>query len=112
MELFRAPSRNRLESVSARLAGRSKALWGKATPLRFALLGMTTIAAVTLFIWGAAYTSLLNASHQKTTPRPVPPLASATSSATTHVSYIYDGARIIVVCSELDEIQKSRTGCP
>src|SRR5262245_54172874 len=115
MELFRAPSVNRLETVSARLAGRSKSLWGKATLLRFALLGITTIAAVTLLIWGAAYTSLLvsrDASHQKSAARSTPLPVSATSSTATHVLNIYDGARIIVVCSEFDETQKSRTSCP
>lgn len=84
---------------------------------RFALLGMTTIAAMTLLIWGAAYTSLYIfrddvALHQKSTPRSTPLPVSATSSTATDVSNIYNGARIIVVCSELDETQKSQTSCP
>lgn len=84
---------------------------------RFALLGMTIIAAMTLLIWGAAYTSLYIfrddvASHQKSTPRSTPLPVGATSSTATDVSNIYNGARIIVVCSELDETQKSQTSCP
>jgi hypothetical protein len=84
---------------------------------RFALLGVTTVAAITLLIliWGAAYTSLYifrDAPHQKSTPRSTPLPVSATSSTATDVSNIYNGARIIVVCSELDETQKSRTSCP
>ena len=84
---------------------------------RFALLGMTTIAAMTLLIWGAAYTSLHIfrdevASLQKSAPRPTPHPVSATSATTTDVSNIYNGARIIVVCSELEETQKSQTRCP
>jgi hypothetical protein len=84
---------------------------------RFALLGMTTIAAMTLLIWGAAYTSLYIfrddvASRQKSTLRSTPLPVSATSSTATDVSNIYNGARIIVVCSELDETQKSQTSCP
>ena len=80
---------------------------------RFALLGVTTVAAITLLIWGAASTSLhifRDAPHQKSTPRSTPLPDSATSS--TAVSNIYNGARIIVVCSELDETQKTRTSCP
>ena len=84
---------------------------------RFALLGMTTIAAMTLLIWAAAY-SLFNifrnevASTEKSTPKSTAPPASAASSTATDVSNIYNGARIIVVCSELDETQKSQTSCP
>jgi hypothetical protein len=83
---------------------------------RFALLGTTTIAAMTLLIWGAAYTSLHIfrdevASLQKSTPRSTPLPVSATSSTVTDVSNIYNGARINVVCSELDETQKSQTTC-
>jgi len=84
---------------------------------RFVLLGMTTIAAMTLLIWGAAYTSLHisrdeAASLQKPTPRSTPIPVSATSSTAADVSNIYNGARIIVVCSELDKTQKSQTSCP
>ena len=84
---------------------------------RFALLGMTTIAAMTLLFWNAAYTSLHIfrdevASLQKSTPRSTPLPVSATSSTVKDVSNIYNGARIIVVCSELDETQKSKTSCP
>jgi hypothetical protein len=84
---------------------------------RFALLGMTTIAAMTLLIWGAVYTSLHIfrdevASPEKSAPRSTPLPVSATSSTATDVSNIYNGARIIVVCSELDETQKSQTSCP
>ena len=84
---------------------------------RFALLGMITIAAMTLLIWGAAYTSLYIfrddvVSRQKSTPRSTPLPVSATSSTATDVSNIYNGARIIVVCSELDETQKYQTSCP
>jgi hypothetical protein len=92
-------------------------LWSKTMQPRFALLGVTTVAAITLLIliWGAAYTSLYifrDAPHQKSTPRSTPLPVSATSSTATDVSNIYNGARIIVVCSELDETQKSRTSCP
>jgi len=82
---------------------------------RFALLGVTTVAAITLLIGGAAYTSLYifrDAPHQKSPPRSTPLPVSATSSTAIGVSNIYNGARIIVVCSELDETQKSRTSCP
>jgi len=84
---------------------------------RFAFLGMTTIAAMTLLIGGAAYTSLHIfrdevASLQKSTPKSTPLTVSATSATATDVSNIYNGARIIVVCSELDETQKSKTSCP
>lgn len=84
---------------------------------RSALLGMTTIAAMTLLIWGAAYTSLHIfrdevASLQEPTPRPTPIQVSATSSTAADVSNTYSGARIIVVCSELDKTQKSQTSCP
>ena len=84
---------------------------------RFALLGMTTIAAMTLLVWGAAYTSLHIfrdevASLQKSAPRSTPLPIIATSSTATDVSNIYNGARIIVVCSELNETQKSQTSCP
>ena len=84
---------------------------------RFAFLGMTTIAAMTLLIGGAAYTSLYIfrdevASLQKSAPRSTPLPVSATSSTATDVSSIHNGARIIVVCSELDETQKSKTSCP
>ena len=84
---------------------------------RFALLGMATIAAMTLLIWGAAYTSLYIfrdeiASLQKSTPKSAPLPVSAMSSTATDVSNIHNGARIIVVCSELDEAQKSQTSCP
>ena len=82
---------------------------------RFALLGVTTVAAITLLIWGAAYTSLYifrDAPHQKTTPMSTTLPVRATSSTATDVSNIYNGARIIVVCSELDEARKSRTSCP
>ena len=84
---------------------------------RFALLGMTTIAAMSLIIWGAAYTSLHIfrdevASLQKSAPRSTPLPIVATSSTAADVSNIYNGARIIVVCSELNETQKSQTSCP
>ena len=84
---------------------------------RFALLGMTTIAAMTLLIWGAAYTSLYIfrnevASPERPMPKSTPRPLRAASSTGTEVSTIYNGARIIVVCSELEETEKSQTNCP
>lgn len=84
---------------------------------RFALLGMTTIAAMTLLIWGAAYTSLYIfrnevASPERPMPKSTPRPLRAASSTGTDVSTIYNGARIIVVCSELEETEKSQTNCP
>lgn len=108
-------SQNVLEVLRARSERCSMSLWSKTMQPRLALLGVTTVAAIALLIWGAAYTSLYifrDAPHQKSTPRSTPLPVSATSSTATGVSNIYNGARIIVVCSELDETQKSRTSCP
>jgi len=84
---------------------------------RFALLGMTTVAAITLLILGAAYTSVYIfrdevASPERPMPRSTPRPVHAASSTGIDVSNIYNGARIIVVCSELEETQKPQTNGP
>jgi len=84
---------------------------------RFAFLGMTAVVAMSLLILAAAYVSFNIfrneiALTEKAMPRSTPPLARATSSTTADVANIYKGARIIVVCSELNETQKSDVGCP
>ena len=109
--------RNTLEMVSVRIARCSKSLWGKTMLPRFASLGMTIVAAMTLLILGAAYTSLYSfrtevASPERPMPRSTPSPAHAASSTGTDVSHIYSGAHIIVVCSELEETKKPQTNCP
>lgn len=84
---------------------------------RFAFLGMIAVAAMTLLIWAAAYVSFNIfrneiALTEKAMATSTPPLARAASAITTDVANIYKGARIIVVCSQLEETQKSGSGCP